>query len=421
MFLFRRRTELVLLLIAFALYAVGDYTLRLQRGEEFDPLHPSLFAGFFLVAHFCLAILRPRADEIILPVVALIAGVGLVFVYRLEPDLVQAQLTWIGLGLILMIAVMGIVPDPMRLRNYKYVAATAGIILLAVTALFGTEVNGARLWLRIGGFNFQSTEVLKVLLIIFLAGYLSEKRELLSQTPITWSRLRLPTLPYFVPLALIWALTLVMLIWQKDLGAVAILMAVTLVLLYVATGRISFVLAGVALLIANIYLTYHAFNYVRDRVDVWLNPWADASGSGYQIIQSTYALASGGILGAGIGHGYPTYIPAVHTDFIFAAIGEEVGLVGAAALLALYLVLTFRGLRAALAQSVAFSQLLALGASAILGIQTLVILAGNLAIIPVTGVTLPFISYGGSSIAVNFIIIGLLLQMSVAGGLQSEA
>jgi cell division protein FtsW (lipid II flippase) len=196
-------------------------------------------------------------------------------------------------------------------------------------------------------------------------------------------------------------------------------MAVTLVLLYVATGRISFVLAGVLLLVVNVYLTYHAFGYVRDRIDVWLHPWADSSGSGYQIIQSLYALASGGVLGSGIGRGYPGYIPAVHTDFIFAAIGEETGLAGAAGLLALYLVLSFRGLRTAIGQSVAFGQLLALGASAILGIQALVILAGNLALIPVTGVTLPFISYGGSSTAVNFIIIGILLQMSVSARPQN--
>jgi cell division protein FtsW (lipid II flippase) len=414
MFLIRRRTELLLLLIAFVLIAVGSYALKMQIGSAYDPTLMPIFAALFLVTHFYLAIIRPTADEIMLPVVALISGIGVIFVTRLEPDLAQAQVTWIGLGLGLMAAAMLILPNPIILRNYKYVAATTGIGLLAFTALFGTEVNGARLWLRFGSFNFQSTEALKLLLIVFLAGYLSEKRELLSQTPITWSRLRLPTLPYFVPLAIIWALTLVSLVWQKDLGAVAILMAVTLVLLYVATGRISFVLLGVLLLFVNVYLTYHAFGYVRDRIDVWLHPWADSTGSGYQIIQSLYALASGGVFGSGIGRGYPNYIPAVHTDFIFAAIGEEIGLTGAAALLALYLVLSFRGLRTAVGQSVAFSQLLALGASAILGIQALVILAGNLALIPVTGVTLPFISYGGSSTGVNFIIIGLLLQMSVS-------
>lgn len=412
--LFGRRTELALLLFPPALLALGLYALRLNDHppSPLDLRWPVVFAAAFLGAHFFLALLRPHADQVLLPVVAMIAAIGLLFVARLEPDLAPVQLTWMSLGLLLMVGVMIIVPNLVILRNYKYLAATGGITLLAATALFGREVNGARLWLGVGPFAFQATEVIKVLLVIFLAGYLSEKREILSRVTMRWAGLRLPALPYLVPLALIWALTLAMLVWQKDLGAVAILMGVTVVLLYVATGRLSFVLGGILLLVINVFLTYQVFGYVRSRIDVWLDPWAEASAAGYQIVQSLYAFAAGGLFGAGPGRGLPDYIPAVHTDFVFAAVGEELGLMGTAGLLALYLVLTSRGLKTAAAQAGDFALLLAIGASVTLALQTLVIMAGNVGLIPVTGVTLPFVSYGGSSVVVNFVLIGFLLQLS---------
>lgn len=225
----------------------------------------------------------------------------------------------------------------------------------------------------------------------------------------------MPALPYLLPLAVIALLTFLILIWQRDLGAVLLLGGVTLLLIYTATNRIGFVLTGVLLVVLNVFIAYHAFGYVRGRIDVWLHPLSQAQGDGYQIAQSLYALAHGGLLGAGIGSGFPSYIPAVHTDFVFAAVGEELGVAGAFGLLALYVLLCARGLRVAIAQRNDFGTLLALGLTGIIALQSLVIIAGNLALIPITGITLPFVSYGGSSILVNFVMLALLLRLSPSG------
>ncbi|HWO94106.1 MAG TPA: FtsW/RodA/SpoVE family cell cycle protein, partial [Dehalococcoidia bacterium] len=366
------------------------------------------------------------ADQLLLPLAAMLSAIGLVFVLRLRPDLAMDQLTWLVFGGALMAIALPLLSRYQMLAQYQYVAAMAGIGLLAITALFGTEINGARLWLSVGGFSFQSTELLKVLLIVFLAAYLAERSQLLSGASLQgWRmqgrvRMRMPTLPYLIPLAIIWGMTLLMLIWQKDVGAVAILVGVTLGMLYVATGRLTFVLVGAVLLVVNIALTYRLFGYVQERVDTWLDPWAETDAAGYQIVQSLYAFASGGFTGKGLGEGSPEYIPAVHTDFVFAALGEELGLLGAFGVLVIYLLFVFRGYRAAMVQSSAFGQLLALGAAGVIALQAIVIMAGNLALIPVTGVTLPFISYGGSSIVVNFVLLALLVRLSAPPSNEEE-
>ncbi|MGH2603248.1 MAG: FtsW/RodA/SpoVE family cell cycle protein, partial [Dehalococcoidia bacterium] len=269
-----------------------------------------------------------------------------------------------------------------------------------------------RLWLGVGGFNFQVTEAMKVLLVIFLAGYLADRRLVLGSVTRRWRTFRVPTLPYLLPLGVIWALTFLVLIWQRDLGAVLLLGGVTLLMIYAATNRVGFVVVGLLLVVLNVYVAYHTFGYVQERVDVWLHPLSQADGGGYQIAQSLYALGHGGLLGAGLGSGFPEYIPAVHTDFVFAAIGEELGVAGAFGMLALYVLLTVRGLRIALLQLSDFGTLLALGCTGILALQSLVIVAGNLALIPITGITLPFVSYGGSSILANFVMLGILLRLS---------
>ncbi len=419
MFLFRRLTELPLLAMSVAFLAGG--VVALDGADAELPANvramPWVFAAVFLVLHFVVNAFQPRADQLLLPLAAMLSAVGLVFVLRLRPDLAMDQLRWVVLGGALTAVAVPFLRWYPLMAQYQYLAATAAIGLLAITALFGTEVNGARLWLTVGGFQFQSTELLKVLLIVFLAGYLAERSQLLSgASGREWSfqrlPMRVPSLPYLAPLAIIWGMTLLMLIWQKDVGAVAILVGVTLGLLYAATGRISFVITGVVLLLINIALTYQMFDYVRVRVDTWLDPWGESQGAGYQVAQSLFAFSSGGFTGTGLGEGSPEYIPAVHTDFVFAAMGEELGLLGAFGVLLIYLLFAFRGYRAAAVQANPFGQLLALGCASVIALQAVVIMAGNLALIPVTGVTLPFISYGGSSIVVNFVMLALLLALS---------
>lgn len=374
------------------------------------------FLAALTVAHIAVSLMLPRAEQTLLPMAAMLSALGLVVVLRLEPDVAGKQALWHAIGVGVMIIALPALSDINRLRKYKYVAAAVGLGLMLVTAAVGREINGSRLWLGVGGFNFQVTEAMKVLLVVFLAGYLADRRLLLRATGRRWRGMRLPTLPYLLPMGLIWVLTFLVLIWQRDLGATLLLAGVTLLLLYVASGRLSFIIAGVALVVVDVYAAYHLFGYVRERVDIWLHPFSQADAAGYQIAQALYAVAHGSALGAGLGRGFPNYIPAVHTDFVFAAIAEELGMAGAFGVIALYLLLVFGGLRVALRQATDFTALLALGCTLVLALQALVIIAGNLALIPITGITLPFVSYGGSSIVVNYLIIAILLRLSALGG-----
>lgn len=409
-----RWTERLLLAPVAAALLLG--VAGLTRARPALPVNAwGLAVGFLLVitaAHIAVSVLAPRADETLLPMTAMLSAIGLLFVMRLAPEVAGKQLLWHALGVGLLVIALPLLADANRLRDYKYLAAAIALALMLVTAAVGKEINGSRLWLGVGAFTFQVTEAVKILLVVFLAGYLADRRLLLRATGRRWQGVRLPTLPYLVPMGLIWVLTFLVLIWQRDLGATLLLAGVTLLLLYVASGRLSFITAGVLLVIVDVWAAYHLFGYVRTRVDVWLHPFAYADGSGYQIAQALYAVAHGSVLGAGLGQGFPGYIPAVHTDFVFAAIAEELGMTGAFGLIALYLLLIFRGLRVALAQPTDFSALLAVGCTAVLALQALVIIAGNLSLIPITGITLPFISYGGSSILVNYLIIALLLRLS---------
>ena len=418
----RRWTERLLLLPAGVLLGAG--IAALERSESGAPAdmwrYAVIFAVVFAVAHLAVTLLAPDADELLLPITAMLCAVGLLFVARLEPSFSGRQVIWYALGVVAMVGVLVLLPDPRMLRSYKYIAASVGLGLMVVTAIAGREINGSRLWLGVGGFNFQVTEAMKVLLVIFLAGYLADRRLVLASVTRRWRAFRVPTLPYLIPLGVIWVLTFLVLIWQRDLGAVLLLGGVTLLLLYTATGRVGFVLLGVVLVILNVFVAYHQFGYVRGRIDVWLHPLSEAEGNGYQMAQALYALAHGGVLGAGVGSGFPEYIPAVHTDFVFAAIGEELGVAGAFGVLGLYILLAARGLRVTLLQLTDFGTLLALGCTGILALQCLVIIAGNLALIPITGITLPFVSYGGSSILANFVMLAILLRLSAMAPLRGR-
>jgi cell division protein FtsW (lipid II flippase) len=292
--------------------------------------------------------------------------------------------------------------------------------LLVATYFLGDDINGQRLSLSLGPISGQPAELLKVILVVFLAGYLSEYRPLLVEESTKVGPISLPPLPFLAPMVAMWAIALGLVVVQRDLGAALLFFTVFLCLLYAATGRVGYVVVGVVLFLAGSYVMYRLVPTVQTRVDIWLDPFTTSSGDGYQIVQSLYAFARGGLLGTGLGAGLPTIgghlpIPAVHTDFPLAALGEELGLVGVMAILGLFLVVVERGLRIAASAADEFRSLLAAGLALVIGTQALIIAAGNLKLIPLTGITLPFISYGGSSLLVNGIIVGLLLALSDRG------
>jgi cell division protein FtsW (lipid II flippase) len=419
---FSRGRELWLLLLAFIFLATGLLSLQAGRSGSNVPAQALVlqFALIFLVLHFGLCLLSADSDELLLPLTALLCAFGVLFVERLEPDLAERQMLWLAVGAGLILLVIRPLQAYARLRDYQFLAAFAGLALMFVTALAGKEINGSRLWLGAAGLYFQVTEAMKLLLVLFLAGYLADRRLMLGALTRRWRAFRVPSLPYLIPLGIIWVLTFALMAWQRDLGAMMLLMAVSLLLLYSSTGRLSYVLGGLAMMLVNVYLADHVFSYIRVRIDIWLHPLTQVHDAGYQVAQALYAFAAGGVLGTGLGRGYPGYIPAVHTDFIFAAVGEELGMAGTVALLAAYLLLTFRGLRIATAQPTDYGGLLALGATATLALQSMIIMAGNLGLIPITGITLPFVSYGGSSIVVNFILVAILLRLSIARAAAHE-
>jgi cell division protein FtsW (lipid II flippase) len=412
-----RWTELALLILALAPLLCGVALLAVvwERSLTDARFLPALrLVGLFLLCHVVLTLTGFRGDQLLFPLASTLVGIGLLLVIRLVPALGPRQCMWAVIGSAVMLAV-AIGPVEVRfLERYKYSCAAVGIALVGLTLVFGVDPNGsgARLWLVVAGLAFQPSEILKVLLVVFFAGYLADKRELLTTAAMRWGRLRLPPLPYLTPILAMWGISLALLVWQRDLGAAILFFGVFLVMLYVAVGRAWYVAVGAGLFVAGGAVCYALFTHVRLRVEIWLNPWVDPQDRSYQIAQALYSLGSGGLLGSGLGRGYPLYVPATHTDFPFIALAEEAGLVAALAVLLVYALLVTRGLQLSLRARAPFNQLLASGLTAVLAVQTAVIVGGNLKLIPLTGVTLPFVSYGGSSLLANFLIMGLLLRIS---------
>jgi len=427
-----RGTELRLLLPVVLLVPLGFALAHIVAVGRPDPGPLTLalvYVALVLGAHLALVLLGHRGDQLLLPLAATIGGVGLVMLNRLPQSLAgmslfgtsigmaATQLVWFGISLVVMVAIAVFFRDDGILRHYKYTWALAGAGLLAITFLFGTEINGARLWLSIGPVTFQPGEAIKIVLVVFIAGYLGEKRALLAGANRSIGPIKIPPLPYLLPMLAIFAIVMVMVVISKDLGIALLFYGIFLTMLFVATGRRSYVLIGLVLFIAGSYASYLLFPHVHVRVDNWLDPFADPSGTGYQTVQALYAFGRGGLFGEGLGQGLPLIfghipIPAVETDFIFTAIAEELGLVGAFALLALAAALVARGLRVAILARDDFSSLMAVGLTTSLGLQTLIIVAGNAKLIPLTGITFPFVSYGGSSLLASFVVLGLLLSIS---------
>ena len=424
----------LLALVALAL-VVGSVSLGTTVTGQvglYDAQGLAVYIAALFAAHAAQVLAGRRTDQILLPTVAMLGGISLLLMERLPQDLVsqsffgnqlglaEVQLIWL-LGALIVATTLGIVVRSDRwLRRYKYTWAAAGVGLLLLTFVLGTEINGQRLTLVLGPLSGQHTELLKVILVVFLAGYLSENRALLVEQDTRLGPLRLPPLPYLAPMVAMWAIALGIVVIQRDLGAALLFFGVFLAMLYIATARISLVIIGFVLFLLGSALMAMLFDHIRTRIDIWVDPFADPLGAGFQVVQALHAFARGGLLGVGLGAGLPDIagrppIPEVHTDFPLAALGEELGILGVVAILGLYLVVVERGLRIGAAAADDFRSLLAVGLALVVGVQAFIIAAGNLKVLPLTGVTLPFISYGGSSLLANALVIGLLLALSDRG------
>ena len=435
----RRNIELVLLCLAAPLVLLLFGSLALSQGDDLTwrtfAVPAGLFAAF-VVAHIATRLLAPGADPAILPITFALSGIGIAFITRIAPytntgstNMAVNQVVWLFLAIVLMIVVMALFRNPDKLANYKYTIAIIGLALLLSPLLpvVGTEISGSRIWLTVGGFSFQPGELAKVFIVVFLAAYLAQNREMLSV--FTWKigPAHLPDVRTLLPLLFMWGVAMLVIVFEKDLGGAIVVFFVFLTMLYVATGRKFYLVIGIVLIAAGAAGAYVAFDHVQTRVDIWLDPFADADGSGYQLVQTLYALADGGLVGTGIGEGLAgggnglVQLAVVESDFIFACIGEEIGLLGAAAVLLLYLCLAIRGYATAARAKSDMSSLLACGLTTVIVLQAFIIVGGVTGLIPLTGITLPFISQGGSSLVSSFIGVGfLLLCGDEATGVNSE-
>lgn len=417
------QTERRLLWLVAAFVAVNFLSLAIQSAGSAGPLwHFAVwgvcaFSGTRLLDRFL-----PVRDPVLFPLVMLMTGWGLVLIDRLAPNFADRQTIWLLVSTIAMLITVRI-PSLLRwLRAYRYLILIGGIILLVSTIVLGQNPSGLagapQLWLGFGNVFFQPSEALKVILVAFLASYLAEQYPAMrTQTQLTKQGLghrRAWLSPRILgPILLMWGLSIVLVVWQRDLGTAALFFVVFLILLYAASGQSIILFGGAGMLLVAGVVAYQLFAVVELRVDIWLNPWLEADGRAFQIVQSLMAFGSGGIFGQGIGQGAPTYIPVVHSDFIFAALAEEYGLLGVSVAVATIGIIVMRGLRIAVQhQARPFYSLLAIGLSMLLGVQSLLIMGGVLKLLPLTGVTLPYMSYGGSSLLASFIIIGLLLRLS---------
>jgi len=412
--------ERLLLIVGGLFLFVTHAGLMLARGSSvINYWHVAVWTGCAVIGHIVLNRRLPRRDPFLFPIVMMLSGWGLTLIDRLASPFATRQTIWlvVSVGALLVIVLL---PDHLRwLRRYRYLWLIGGLVLLVLTILIGRNPSGGgpRLWLGVFDLYFQPSELLKVLLVAFLASYLADNHPLLAKlhTPLV-GPMRLPSLRFLAPLLLMWGISVVVLIWQRDLGAATLFFVVFLIMLYVASGQILYVIEGVALLLIAGIVAYYAFDVVKLRIDMWRYPWGKFDNEAFQIVQSLLAISAGGVFGQGVAQGSPTYIPVVHSDFVFAAIGEEWGLIGTLAVTACMAALVLRGLRiAALVQARSFRLFLATGISVMFATQSLLIMGGVLKLIPLTGITLPFLSYGGSSLLVSFIMVGLLLVLSGEG------
>ncbi|QNH54245.1 FtsW/RodA/SpoVE family cell cycle protein [Selenomonas timonae] len=362
-------------------------------------------------ASYVLAAQR-RLDSVPLSLAYLLLAVGLAEIARLKPELFTAQLRWACVGIAFWALTVVLWEHLRNFLAYPYVLGIATTIILLLPLLFGVSIGGNTNWLAFGGFSVQPSEFGKILLIFFLAAYLADHRAVLTLPARRFLFLHLPPVRFIAPLVVLWGLAVLMFVIARDLGAALLFFGMAVLMTYMGTGRKSYVfLAGLFILVAAA-LSYALFGHVRVRFDIWLHPWADPNGMSYQVVQSLFAIGTGGIWGTGFAEGHPLLIPEVHTDFIFAAIAEEFGLIGAVFVLMCYALLFWRGSRIAMGVPRAEESLLAAGCAASLLLQAFIITAGVTKLLPLTGITLPFVSYGGSSMSASFILVGILTALS---------
>jgi cell division protein FtsW (lipid II flippase) len=427
--------NLELAMLAFAAVIVTTALMLVELNQENELTRSLLYygaayLGLFGVAHIAVRKFAPYADPLLLPCVALLNGLGLVLIHRLDlaeaadaaavgaaiPDgNVPRQIAWTALALGLFVAVLVLARDHRMLSRYGYTAGLAGLVLLALPGLLPSsvsEVNGAKIWLRVGGLGIQPGEFAKILLMIFFASFLVTKRDLFTTAGRSVLGMELPRARDLAPLLVAWGLSLGVLVLEKDLGSSLLFFGIVLVLIYIATERVAWLVIGLSFFVGGALVAHMLFGHVQRRVVAWLDPFSDYDGAGYQMAQSLFGLGTGGVFGTGLGAGRPDLVPEAHTDFITAAIGEELGFVGLAAVLFTYLLLAMRGMRTALTVRDTFGKLLAAGLSFAIGLQVFVVVGGVTKLIPLTGLTAPFLSYGGSSLLANYILVALLLRIS---------
>jgi len=413
----RRRTELGLIILAVmltgGLYALAGLGKAGNLPANIGPFLIIIFALIF-AAHFAVRRLAPNADPILLPTAGLLNGIGYVFIARLSNHEARLQAVWTAIGIGCFIGTLLLVRRGRDLERYRYSFAFLGIglLLLPLVPGIGENINGARLWIHLGSFNFQPGEIAKLALAIFFASIMVERADLLSQGTRRIGRFLVLDPRYLAPILVAWGLSLVIFFAENDLGSSFLFFALFIGMLWVATGRHYYLGLGAGLFAVGSVLALKVIGHTRSRISGWLDPWAHSNTSGYQLIQGWFAIAAGGIFGEGPGQSNAAHIPEASTDLIFAVIADELGLIGAAALLFGYLLMVGTGLRVAVRCERPFEKLLATGLSLIIGVQTFVIVGGVTRLIPLTGITLPFVSYGGSSLIANYILLALLLRLS---------
>jgi cell division protein FtsW (lipid II flippase) len=409
-----RNRELAALLTVGALTAIGFATVYIALKSQISGGslgYAVFFFGLYLVAHFVARVTVPLADPYLLPMAALLTAIGLTEIYRLGPNNAFRQGLWVVIGVGVFAATLFWLRHDYRvLERYKYVFGVTALVLIFLPRLpvIGEPINGSRLWIHVGSLQFQPGELGKIALIVFLAAYLRERREVLAQGRLKdWG-----------PLLVIWGAAMLLLFVTNDLGSALLYYGIFLAMVYVATARLSFVAAGLGLFLVGAFAVTQVTPHVQQRVDVWLDPYKYADTTGYQILQSLYSIAHGGFGGTGLARGIVTtpsgqqVVPDLNTDFIYSALAQELGLVGAAAILLLYMAFVLRGFQIALAATDGFSKLLAAGLSFGFAFQAFVIVGGITRVIPLTGITLPFVSYGGSSVVANFLLVAGLMLIS---------
>jgi cell division protein FtsW (lipid II flippase) len=442
----QRNAELGLLALAMVIVAIYSAVVESNQYDTVTPtfwLPAALLGVLFLGLHFVVRFTAPYADPVLIPAVALINGLGIAFLRRLDiakaitqkqphPGLFSAtsgrQLIWTLAALILASILLVVIRDHKIVSRYAYTLGLVGIVLVMIPAVLPgslSEVNGAKLWIILGPVQVQPGEFAKLALVSFFAYYLVRKREVLSLASRRFLGVDFPRGRDLGPVVTVWLLSLLVLVFEKDLGTALLYFGLFVVTLYVATERVSWLIIGLLLFFGGVYIAYllgasvgGPFANFYDRASIWLDPFNqtfyDRPGGSYQLVQGLLALGTGGLFGSGPGAGSPSFVPAVRTDFVFAGMGEEIGLFGLSALLVVYLLIVERGLRAALNVRDSFGKLVAGGLSFTLGLQVFVILGGITGLIPLTGQTTPFLSAGGSSLMANWLLIAMLLRISNA-------